>query len=122
MGLCKPVAKVKNLKIDEVSGRKVFELANEGDKETLEILDNYCYKLVLQLHNLQHIYNPEKIAIGGGISSQEILMTYIQKNIDYLKNFLTFKLSTPNVVRCKFKNDANIIGALYHYKTLYEIS
>lgn len=118
-GLCKPVAKIKGLEESEVNGKKVFELANEGDRETLDILDDYCYKLALQLHNLQHIYNPEKIAIGGGISSQEILMEYIQKNIEYINKHISFKLSIPTVVRCQFRNDANLIGALYHYKNLY---
>jgi len=118
-GLCKPVAETKGMRISKVTGRTVFELANSGDREVLTILDGYCYKLALQLFNLQHIYNPEKIAIGGGISSQDILMRYIHANIAYIDTHHKLKLSVPNVVRCEFKNDANLIGALHHFKTLY---
>lgn len=121
-GLCYPVAKIKGLSKDRVDGRMVFDLANKGDLEVLEILDNYCYELVLNLHNLQHIYNPEKIAIGGGISAQDLLFEYIQKNIEYLQNNFFGRmrpLSKPQIVRCKFQNDANLIGALSHFMNLY---
>ena len=120
-GLCRPVANIKGISETKVDGKKVFQWANEGDSDVLEILDNYCYSLALNLHNLQHIYNPEKIAIGGGISSQNILFEYLQKNIDYLQNNFIHNfppLSKPNIVKCQFRNDANLIGALYHYMTL----
>ncbi|MBN1467114.1 MAG: ROK family protein [Fusobacteriaceae bacterium] len=116
-GLCKPVAIKKSLPKENVNGKFVFDLANKGDKEVLEILDEYCYKIVLNIHNLQHIYNPEKIAIGGGISSQPILLEYLNNNIEYLqKNFGNMlPLSKPLLTVCKFQNDANLIGALYNF-------
>lgn len=117
-GLFNPAAKLKNVPIEEMTGEKFFELANKNDQDILKILDEYCYKLVLNVHNLQHIYNPEKIAIGGGISAQNILFEYILKNLNYHNsNFLS--LSTPKVVKCEFRNDSNLIGALYHFKRMY---
>lgn len=112
-----PVAKVKNLPLEEVDGFKVFEYANNGDEEVLNILDDYCYKMVLQLYNLQYIYDPEKIAIGGGISEQDILIEYIKKNVEKYADELAFVMAKPEIVRCKFSNDSNLIGALYAYLT-----
>lgn len=66
-----------------------------------------------------NIYDPEKIAIGGGISKQDILFEYIQKNIDKLAKTLPYVMVKPKVVRCKFNNDSNLIGALYVYITKY---
>lgn len=121
-GLCIPVAKVKNLPIEEIDGIKVFEYANRGDEEVLNILDNYCYRLVLQLYNLQYIYDPEKIAIGGGISKQEILIKYIKENIEKHYNNLEPNIMVkPDVVTCQFYNDSNLIGALYNYLTKYQL-
>jgi predicted NBD/HSP70 family sugar kinase len=116
-GLRVPVATAKNLPVEEVDGVKVFEYANNGDKEVLDILDDYCYRFVQELFNLQYIYDPEKIAIGGGISEQDILMEYIQRNVEKYASTLPFKLVEPEVVRCKFLNDSNLIGALYNYLT-----
>ncbi|MCB2354570.1 ROK family protein [Clostridium estertheticum] len=121
-GLCVPVAKAKNLPIEEVDGYRVFQYANSGDEEVLNILDDYCYRLVLQLYNLQYIYDPEKIAIGGGISKGEILIKYIRKNIEKYYNNLEPNLGVkPEVVTCEFYNDSNLIGALYNYLTKYKL-
>lgn len=122
-GLCIPVAKSKNLPIEEVDGLKVFEYANNGDQEVLNILDDYCHRLALQLFNLQYIYDPERIAIGGGISKQELLIKCIKDNIEKHYNNLKppFMPIKPEVVTCKFYNDSNLIGALYNYLTKYKI-
>lgn len=122
-GLCIPVAKAKNLPLEEVDGVKVFEYANNGDEEVLNILDDYCHRLVLQLFNLQYIYDPEKIAIGGGISKQELLIKYIKDNVERHYNNLKppFMPIKPEVVTCKFYNDSNLMGALYNYLTRYEL-
>jgi predicted NBD/HSP70 family sugar kinase len=114
-GLLQPVSKAKNILLEELDGRKVFQMANDGDEEVLRILDEYCRKLVVQLFNLQYIYDPEKIAIGGGISSQDILMEYILKNVEMLAQSLKNKIVTPEIVRCRFMNDSNLIGALHNY-------
>lgn len=113
--LLEPIAKLKNIPIEELDGHKAFEYANNGDEEVLTILDEFCSKIVIQLFNLQYIYDPEKIALGGGISAQDILMEYIQKNIEKLIEALPSEFTIPTIVRCKFKNDSNLIGALSHF-------
>lgn len=117
--LCSSVAIAKNLPLEEVNGYKVFEYANNGDEEVLKILDDYCYKLAIQLFNLQLIYDPEKIAIGGGISQQDILIDYINKNIEKYTENVPLSFPRPKIVRCKFLNDSNLIGALYTHLKKY---
>jgi len=110
--------------LSELDGFKVFEMANEGDSRVLDALDQYTNRLTLPIYNLQTILDLELIAIGGGISKQPLLLSYLQKNIDknYERNPI---LSTapfvprPQVTTCKFYNDANLIGALYHHLQLY---
>ena len=113
--LIRAAAKVKNVRPEELDGYKVFEYANSGDKAILKILDDFTYKLVVQIYNLQCIFNPDAFAIGGGISSQDILMKYINKNLDKYHTIFNFHFPKPKVVRCKFKNDANLVGALYNF-------
>lgn len=118
--LCRLVAETKKLKLKEVDGHKVFEYAKSGDEEVLNILDDYCFKLVSQLYNLQYIYDPEKIAIGGGISKEDMLFEYIYKNIDKYAKTLPYIMAKPQVVQCKFNNDSNLIGALYVFMTTHK--
>lgn len=114
--LIEAVAKVKNIQKEELDGYKIFDFANNKDEEVLKILDDFTYKLAVQIFNLQCALDPEVFAIGGGISAQDILIEYIQKNIDrYHKFFENFNCPKPKVVRCEFRNDANLIGALYNF-------
>jgi len=115
LGLLRPVSIAKNIPLNALDGRRVFELANEGDQEALAALDVYCSNLAILMFNLQHIYDPEKIAIGGGISAQGILMAYIQKHVDQYADAFDH-IVTPTVVSCQFRNAANLVGALYHFK------
>jgi predicted NBD/HSP70 family sugar kinase len=114
-------AKVKNIPAEELDGYKVFEYANNKDEDVLRVLDDFTYKLAVQIFNLQCVLDPEIFAIGGGISAQDILIEYIQKNVEkHHKSFeningFDFYIPSPKVVRCEFRNDANLIGALYNF-------
>jgi len=93
----------------------VFDWINEGDTTTCEVLDAYTYCLAMQFFNLQSLFDPEVIAIGGGISAQPLLFQYIERNLAYLEQHLPMYLVSPRVVRCQFMNDANLIGALKNH-------
>lgn len=67
--LCKRVSNV--LEIKEIDGREVFELVKNNNQQVIEILDSFCLDIAIQLYNLQSMYDPEVICIGGGISKQK---------------------------------------------------
>lgn len=107
----------KYLETDEkYSGEEIFEMANAGNGKVLAALDEFCFYIALQLYNIQAIFDPEKFAIGGGISAQPLLIEKI--NEQYKKLFLPmFPLRPVEVVACEFRNDANLIGAYYQLQT-----
>lgn len=79
-------------------------------------LDEFCFYIALQLYNIQAIFDPEKFAIGGGISAQPLLIEKI--NEQYKKLFIpVFPLRPVDVVACELRNDANLIGAYYQLQT-----
>ena len=106
----------KQLGVNEkFCGEEIFELANQGNTQVLNALDEYCTKLAVQLYNIQTIFDPEKIAIGGGISAQPLLIEKI--NEQYQKLFVDFLPVRPvPIVACMFRNDANLIGAYYELR------
>ncbi len=111
-GLCKQFAMKKNLQIEEVDGLMVFDAVNSGDKDAVECLQNYTREIAVQLFNLQTILDPERFAIGGGISAQPIFVEYIKNNLKLLYAECMYHVPQAEVVSCKFQNDANLIGAL----------
>lgn len=111
--LCKRIAKI--LKVEKIDGRSVFKMVSRNNQKVIQVLDAFCFDIAIQLFNLQHIYDPEVICIGGGISRQNILIKKIQEAVMEIYNEGN-QLLIPNVVSCKYYNEANLIGALYHYK------
>lgn len=83
-------------------------------------LKDYTHNLAVQIYNLNVYLDLDLIAIGGGISRQPLLHEYLQKSLaEYLEQIPLRKISPyvpqPRLTNCKFYNDANLIGALYHF-------
>lgn len=113
-GLLRCVQKHLNT-TEKLTGEEIFALANAGNKQVLEALDEFCLHLAYELYNMQAFFDPEKIAIGGGISAQPILIEKI--NEQYRLLFYDFFPPKPvPIVACKFLNDANLIGAYYQLR------
>lgn len=97
-------------KAGKVSGRTAFEAAKQGDEAVKQVVGNYVRYLADGLVSIENIFQPEIIAIGGGISKEgEYLMEPVR---EYVKNngFNKFMPKT-NIVAAKLFNDAGIIGA-----------
>lgn len=56
------------------NGREVFNAAEAGDKGALAALDSWTDEIAYGLAGLTHIFDPEMIIIGGGVSAQEELL------------------------------------------------
>ena len=115
LGLCRLYAKSKNLPIEKVDGMKVFEAVHNGDEIAIDCLNKVTRRIAVQITNLQAILDPQRFAIGGGISAQQIFIDYIRKHLEELYTNSVIDLPRAEVVACKFLNDANLIGALQYY-------
>ncbi|MBQ9328798.1 MAG: ROK family protein [Solobacterium sp.] len=106
---------------DTLNGIEIFRRIREDDdpiaKEALRHLtDAYA----VQIYNLAILLDLERIAIGGGISEDPLLMEYLYDSIRKMRSNLPFEvyselLPEAEVVVCRYHNDANLIGALYHH-------
>ncbi|ACH93765.1 xylose operon regulatory protein [Borrelia duttonii Ly] len=115
------VASRLEMELDNVSGEYVFELADNGNIHVRNEIDYFFETLSFGIFNLIFVLNPEKILIGGGISSRSDLTSRIY---DKLENLWSLELARiyDNDIRklvkleiAKFNNDSGKIGALYHY-------
>ena len=101
---------------EHLGGHQIFELANAGDERVLNVLHDFCFDLAMQIYNLQMIFDPEVFAIGGGISAQKILFDILDQCFEEIREgYGTLFFSKPEVVACAYRNDANLIGALYRF-------
>ncbi len=122
-GLAKCVAAHTGEKWESYDGIQIFQRANTGDKEVLRGLKDYTDALAVQIYNINILLDLDCIAIGGGISQQPLLLEYLEVSLKtYLEKHpirtICPYVPEPKIVNCKFYNDANLIGALYHYKEM----
>ncbi len=107
------VAARKGIPAAELDGEKVFEMANNGDQEVVEEIRSFAHGIAVQAVNLQFITDPEKIAIGGGISVQPLFIELLREEVDKLNSLVPWEVHKPEITACEFTSDANLIGAVY---------
>ncbi len=123
MSLCMGVAYAKGMKPEEVDGFKVFELAKAGDPVVLGLLDKVTSELVGQAYNMTALMDLDLVAIGGGISREQMLIDMLQEKAENLNEnnpcgMYSAFFPKVHIVPCTFHNEANMVGALYHHLKL----
>ena len=109
--LCRLYAQSKGLPEAQVDGRYVFDAVNAGEAEAIDALDRYSYEAAVQIFNFQTVFDPDRFAIGGGISAQPAFINSIRAHLEKLYSACPYFVPPAEVVACKFRNDANLYGA-----------
>lgn len=122
---------LKSFKLPQtIEGKDVFELAKQGNAIAIQEIERMYTALAEILLFLNEAFKPDIIGIGGGISNNPDLLPLLNKQIDALATNQTSKLnlyrslyktfnqplSLPNLKICRFKNDANLVGAALHFE------
>lgn len=111
--LIREVEKAKSLVQGSLDGEAVFHLAEAGDPIAQDVITQFYKRLAIGVYNLKYALDPEKILIGGGISKRREVIEGINHELSLLKD----DISTLHieVEACQFDNDANLLGALFHF-------
>ncbi|MGV3464356.1 MAG: ROK family protein, partial [Heyndrickxia sp.] len=115
VNMAKRVAKRKNISEDELSGEAVFQMAENGDLVAQEEVEAFYHYLAQGIYNLQYSFDPEKIIIGGGVSNKADLLPQLRKRMEKIIKQVEIAPFIPEIALCEFKNDANLIGAIYNW-------
>ena len=97
------------------SGKEVFQLAEEGDLIAQEEVATFYTYLARGIYNLQYSFDPEIILIGGGISNKVGLVEKLDEEFGKILQTVKIAPFKPIIKTCDFKNDANLIGAVFNY-------
>ena len=110
--ISKAFAKRKGL--DHADGVMLFDAYEAGDEDASAVLDEFALQTAVGILNLQATLDLPRYAIGGGISARPETTELIRAKVDDLFGpvaaFLPFGM--PEIVTCRFGNEANLIGAL----------
>lgn len=93
------------------NGRALFERVRAGDREMQAVLDKWLDDVAAGLTGLIHIFNPEIVLVGGGVSAQEeLLIAPLRRKV--LSGVMPRFAENLRVERASLGNDAGMIGAL----------
>lgn len=101
------------LNLEKANGIAVFRALDQGGKEELTTLfQAYCYDIAILIFNLQSLLRLEKVTIGGGISSQPLLIDEINHQYhDLLPQRGHEQFEALPIQAARFHNESNLIGA-----------
>lgn len=114
-GLIFEYAKEKEMDLDGPmpTGEEIFAAYNAREPEAQHTLKVFARRVAIGILSLQSVLDVERVAIGGGISAAEALLPAIQTELDSLfARCPVLPMLEPELVRCRYGNDANMIGAL----------
>lgn len=106
----------KELDPKTVDGFAFFDAYQAGDETAVSTLQDFAKSVAAGIYAVQSVLDLDRYAIGGGISQQPVVTESIRKAVDDLWAATVYTpVIKPEIVTCKFHNDANLIGALSFY-------
>ncbi|HEY1881446.1 MAG TPA: ROK family protein [Candidatus Cybelea sp.] len=95
---------------DKLSSKKIRKAAQAGDGHAMAAWKRFSADLAIGLANIIAFVNPEKIALGGGVSSAEdYLLDAVRGPVDALTTMVP--KGTTEIVIASLGNDAGQVGA-----------
>ena len=95
----------------DLNGRIIFQEAEKGNRVFRSELNAWIRDIAEGLTGLAHIFNPEMILIGGGVSAQEELLIQPLREI-VLWHAMPRFAEGLRLERTLLGNDAGMIGAV----------
>ena len=98
----------------DMNGRIVFSRAADGDQAMLAVLSAWIDDIAAGISGLVHIFNPQMVLIGGGVSAQEaLLIAPLRERV--LRSVMPRFAEGLRLEAATLGNDAGMIGAARFY-------
>ena len=106
---------IKGIEADDVDGRLIFKEVAAGNEAVIKYVDGWINYISAALVGLVHIFNPEMIILGGGVSRQkELFVDRVKEKV--IKSVMPNFAIGLSVEAAELGNDAGIIGAVRFIK------
>lgn len=103
---------------DMRNGRIIFDAARSGDREMTHLIGLWTDEIAQGLIGLVHIFNPQLIVIGGGVSNEKELL--IEPLAQRVRNGVMPAFAQQLEIRpAALKNSAGLVGAVRYFMTCH---
>ena len=101
-----------------LNGRILFERIKNGDAILQTVLDKWLDDVAAGITGLVHLFNPELVLIGGGVSRQEeLLLKPLRQRV--LHGAMPRFTENLRIERAQLGNDAGLLGAAKFYLDIH---
>lgn len=110
---------IKNCSCDYshlINGRLIFAEFHQGNKNIIQVVDNWIDEIIIGLTSIIHIFNPSLIILGGGIMDQTYIIDEINRKIQG-KVMTTFQ--QVSISKALLGNKAGIYGMVAMIENTY---
>ncbi|MHB8432850.1 MAG: ROK family protein [Candidatus Tyrphobacter sp.] len=105
-----PRSKLLDVGRDNLGSKKIRKAAQAGDLHAIAAWKNYASDLALGIANVIAFVNPQRIALGGGVSSAgEFMLDAVRARVEELTTMVP--RGTTEIVIATLGNDAGQVGA-----------
>lgn len=105
------VREAKRVAEKELKPEEIFAGAAFGDTLLKKVVEDYIRLLGTGIVNLVHIFRPQLVLLGGGLSAQEETLLAPLREIILSQSFGGAKAQLPELKIAKLGNEAGMIGA-----------
>ncbi len=100
-------------KEESIDGKEIMSKIKQGEKAAIKAYQEFIDYLSTGLVNIAHLFNPECIIIGGGITEQgESFINEV--NSKYKEKVMPLYRESTKIVLAELHNDAALYGAFVH--------
>ena len=115
VAMARRVAAALDIPEEEMTGEKAFQLMGQGNPAAHREIHRMYSQLARAIYNIQYIYDPELIVLGGAISARSDMLASLEQKMDEILAKVKIARIRPKICCCRYGNDANLLGAAYHF-------
>lgn len=105
-----------SVNLNNIDGKFIFDQIKLGNNEIQSIVDEWIENISVGLVGLIHIFNPDLVIIGGGVSKQEDYFINPLRNKIFKMIMPSFKKNLK-ISSAVLGNNAGLCGAVYNLIT-----
>jgi len=96
------------------NGKEIFERYDSGDLIVQKAVRKFFKHLGIGIANLLYIFNPEKVVIGGGITSRK--EKFLQELREAVKKYTAPNIyKNTEIILARHANYSGMLGAVYNF-------
>ena len=97
------------------NGKKIYEAAAAGDETCQAAIEQMNRNLAKGLLNIQYLFDPDVISLGGSISQNPDFIQGVRSAIAYYVDRYEEYSVVPEILACTYQGEANQYGALVNW-------